>query len=38
LWLALAGMSFFIKDLTTYETFSSAGKKNKQICCGKSEA
>jgi len=24
---ALAGMSFFIKDLTTYETFSSAGKK-----------
>jgi cytochrome c-type biogenesis protein CcmE len=24
---ALAGMSFFIKDLTTYETFSSAKKK-----------
>jgi len=24
---ALAGMSFFIKDLTTYETFSSAGEK-----------
>ena len=29
---ALAGMSFFIKDLTTYETFSSAqGKTNKFV-------
>ena len=28
---ALAGMSFFIKDLTTYETFSSAGEKNNKF-------
>ena len=28
---ALAGMSFFIKDLTTYETFSSAGKKTNKF-------
>ncbi len=28
---ALAGMSFFIKDLTTYETFSSAGKKENKF-------
>src|SRR5687768_16807269 len=28
---ALAGMSFFIKDLTTYETFSSAEKKNNKF-------
>jgi cytochrome c-type biogenesis protein CcmE len=25
---AISGMSFFIKDLTTYETFASAQKKN----------
>ncbi len=25
---AISGMSFFIKDLTTYETFASAKKKN----------
>ena len=24
---AITGMSFFVKDLTTYETFASAGKK-----------
>ena len=28
---ALAGMSFFIKDLTTYETFSSAGEKTNKF-------
>ena len=28
---ALAGMSFFIKDLTTYETFSSAGEKSNKF-------
>ena len=28
---ALAGMSFFIKDLTTYETFSSAAKKTNKF-------
>ena len=27
----LVGMSFFIKDLTTYETFSSAAKKSNQF-------
>ena len=25
---AITGMSFFVKDLTTYETFASAGKKD----------
>ena len=28
---AISGMSFFIKDLTTYETFASAQKKNNQF-------
>ena len=28
---ALAGMSFFIKDLTTYETFNSAKKKDNKF-------
>ena len=28
---ALAGMSFFIKDLTTYETFSSAQEKTNKF-------
>jgi cytochrome c-type biogenesis protein CcmE len=28
---AISGMSFFIKDLTTYETFASAKKKDNQF-------
>jgi cytochrome c-type biogenesis protein CcmE len=28
---AISGMSFFIKDLTTYETFASAGEKNNKF-------
>lgn len=28
---AIAGMSFFIKDLTTYETFESAAEKNNRF-------
>jgi cytochrome c-type biogenesis protein CcmE len=28
---AISGMSFFIKDLTTYETFASAQQKNKFV-------
>jgi len=28
---AISGMSFFIKDLTTYETFSSASKKDNKF-------
>ena len=28
---AIAGMSFFIKDLTTYETFASAADKNRFV-------
>jgi cytochrome c-type biogenesis protein CcmE len=27
----ISGMSFFIKDLTTYETFNSAGEKKEQF-------
>lgn len=27
----ISGMSFFIKDLTTYETFASAGEKQEQF-------
>ena len=28
---AISGMSFFIKDLTTYETFATAGEKNNKF-------
>ncbi|HZF63956.1 MAG TPA: cytochrome c maturation protein CcmE [Chitinophagaceae bacterium] len=28
---AISGMSFFIKDLTTYETFASAGEKDNKF-------
>lgn len=28
---AITGMSFFVKDLTTYETFASAGKKDNKF-------
>ena len=33
----IVGMSFFIKDLTTQETFSSAAKKEREIRSGESK-